>query len=90
MVAHTPFPPLIARGKPSFDSLCDTGAFAWEILRRRADYRPSLRGAGVQRIGEGQPPVELLTGPPPDPLWGLQFCRRSRYASRRCPPLLAP
>lgn len=76
MAAHIPFPPLVARGTPSLDSLCDPGGFAWEILRRRADYRPAIGQAGVERVGGGPHAIEFLAGPAPDPLWGLQFRRR--------------
>lgn len=90
MAAHLPFPPLVARGKPSFDSLSDPAAFAWEVLRRRADYRPSDDNVGVKHVGKGQHPIELLTGVPPDPLWGLQFRGRSRPFCERRTALLAP
>ena len=73
MAAHLPFPPLVARGKPSLDSLCDPAAFAWEVLRRRGDYRPSGNDVYVKHVEKGQYSIELLTGSPPDPLWGLQF-----------------
>lgn len=73
MTAHLPFPPLVARDKPPFDSVCDPAVFAWEILRRRADYRPSGTDIAVKLVKRGPHPIELLTGSPPDPLWGLQF-----------------
>lgn len=90
MAAHLPFPPLVARGKPPFDSLLDPGDFAWEVLRRRADYWPSGDSVGVKHIEEGEHPIELLTGDPPDPLWGLQFRGRPRPSCQQCPSLLAP
>jgi hypothetical protein len=48
--------------------------FAWEILRRRADYHPGplpvRRAIGVT----GSRPVTLIEcAPPPDPSWGLLF-----------------
>lgn len=90
MAVHLPFPPLVSRGKPSLDSLCDPSAFAWEVLRRRADYWPSGDNVGAKHVEKGQHPIELLTGVLPDPQWGLQFRRGPRPPRQRCPDLLAP
>ena len=73
MAAHRPIPPLVVRGTPSLESLCDPGSIAWEILRRRADYQIGAREANLNRGERGQRGIEFLTGPAPDPQWGLQF-----------------
>ena len=90
MAVHLPFPPLVARGESSLDNVCDPAAFAWEILRRRADYRPSGGAVAVKHVEKGKHPIELLTGVAPEPLWGLQFRGRPRPSCQRCPSLLAP
>lgn len=89
MAAHRSTPPLIARSQPSLGNLCDPGGFAWEILRRRADYQPDAGKARVDRVGRGKPGVEFLTSPAPDPSWGLQFRGKPRSPGRARSPLLA-
>jgi len=76
MAAHRLIPPLVVRSTPSSDSLCGSGGVAWEILRRRADYQTGAGEAAMNRVEQGMRKIEFLTGPPPDPQWGLQFRRR--------------
>lgn len=68
---------------------CDPGGFAWEIVRRRTDYRPSEGTIEGVRIGQDPYSVERLTGTLPDPLWGLQFRRGPGRPRRQRLPLLA-
>lgn len=50
---------LVARDLPSVDVLDDLRTFAWEILRRRADFRGAA--AMVHQIGPPTAPIELIT-----------------------------
>jgi len=70
----TPFPPLIRRSQPGAGALADPRALAWEIVRRRADYRATP--ATVERIG-GEATIELVRPADRPNRWGLRFRRRS-------------
>jgi hypothetical protein len=65
--------PLVARDVKGLSDLVDPGAFAWEILRRRADYggptsnRYTSSGIGCKNQ------VELIDCPDRAGPWGLSF-----------------
>lgn len=50
---------LVARDLPSADVLDDLRTFAWEILRRRRDFRGAP--AMIQQVGPPSAPIELIT-----------------------------
>lgn len=77
MAARLPILPLVARGLPSLESLGDAGRFAWEILRRRADYSSGCSAVDADVTACTSGTVDFLTSRVPDPSWGLQFRRRS-------------
>lgn len=64
---------LIARDLPPANSLNDMRTFAWEILRRRADFRGEP--ATVRHIGSRQAPIELVTPLGPSTERALRFRR---------------
>lgn len=64
---------LIARDLPPTNSLDDLRTFAWEILRRRADFRGVP--ATVSQIGSQQAPIELITPLGPSIERALRFRR---------------
>jgi len=57
---------LIARSAQG-DAIADLRAFAWEVLRRREDYR----GSHGPVIEEGA--MEMITADPAPRQWGLCF-----------------
>ena len=60
----------VLRSKPVPVSLNHAAGFAWEILRRRPDYRSSSRRPN--RVDD----VDLLGQAREDGRWGLMFRRR--------------
>nr|WP_217895292.1 DUF6499 domain-containing protein [Sphingomonas sp. CDS-1] len=64
---------MIRRSHPGSGALCDPRAFAWEIVRRRADYRATP--ATVERIGQSAL-IELVRPAVMPDRWGLRFRRR--------------
>jgi hypothetical protein len=67
-------PPLIRRSLPPSLDLADPRALAWEIVRRRADYRTAP--AKVVRIGHAGLIDLICPADAPRP-WGLRFRRGS-------------
>jgi hypothetical protein len=66
--------PLIAHGPLSGPPPTDPGSFAWEILRRRADYAEAISPISSRAIGS----VTLIDGRGHDAMpWGLCFRRGS-------------
>ncbi|WP_367946350.1 transcriptional regulator domain-containing protein [Sphingobium chlorophenolicum] len=74
LMKATPYPPLTRRPLPGAGALSDPRALAWEIVRRRADYRATP--AKVERIG-GKAAIELVRPADRPNRWGLRFRRRS-------------
>jgi hypothetical protein len=64
---------LVARDMPSTDVLDDLRTFAWEILRRRADFcgTPTT----VKQIGTRQAPIEFIMPLRPSSERALRFRR---------------
>jgi len=62
---------LVARPLPDTQLIADPRLFAWEILRRRADYRPAP--ATVEQIGTAGAPIELIRPQGHPTPWGLRF-----------------
>lgn len=62
---------IVARSLPDPILMADPRSFAWEILRRRADYIGAP--AVAEHIGTADAPIELIrpTGTAAD--WGLRF-----------------
>jgi hypothetical protein len=64
---------LIERGVTDTSHICAPSSFAWEILRRRHDYRGQTNVITRQSLGRRGAMVEIIDAPLPDPTWGLQF-----------------
>lgn len=64
-------PLLIARPPVEPELLHDQRAFAWEILRRRADYSAYAAIAAPQRQYRAFGAVEVTSGGMPASAWGL-------------------
>lgn len=68
---------LIARSLPDPERVADPRALAWEILRRRADYRS--QPIVIEQIGNKNTPIALIRPQGAPGSWGLRF-RRNRRA----------
>ena len=68
---------LVQRPLGDLANFSDPGSFAWEILRRRHDYRAGGEDRHVMRTARRDAPLIVLRAPPPDPGWGLCFRRGS-------------
>jgi hypothetical protein len=66
---------LMARSAPQAGDLVDPRAFAWEILRRRKDYRGMP--ASIERLADTAAPIDLIRPADAPSRWGLRFRRRS-------------
>jgi hypothetical protein len=56
---------------PDRDTIADPRSLAWEVLRRRADYRGTA--ATVEQIGTESAPIELIRPHAAVTQWGLRF-----------------
>ncbi|WP_443019874.1 transcriptional regulator domain-containing protein [Sphingomonas adhaesiva] len=64
----------MVRSCPQPADLTDPRAFAWEVLRRRADYRSIP--AEIRLIASAGPaPLELIVPAETSNRWGLRFRR---------------
>jgi hypothetical protein len=75
MIEHVPLRVLVGRADPAAASLNHAATFAWDILRRRADY-PDHSARSSRLAGRDGHPVELLAQMPTASQWGLLFRRR--------------
>ena len=62
---------LVARSLPDRDTIADPRLLAWEVLRRRGDYRGAA--AIVEQIGTENAPIELIRPHDDVSQWGLRF-----------------
>ena len=65
--------PLVARPVPDRASIEDFRIFAWEILRRRADWRGEP--VKIEQIGTKEAPIELILPRGSSPKAALRFRR---------------
>jgi hypothetical protein len=80
---------LVPRDVPKLEHLTDSTAFAWEILRRRADYVPDfVAGCAIRTGGHGHIVTVTDTGLAATP-FDLLFRRRPSPAGRISTNILA-
>lgn len=71
-LAHNIEPVMIAaRGPIGAEDISEPSRFAWEVLRRKQDYRAARARSILVRNGGA--PVELIEAPKADSRWGLCF-----------------
>ncbi|WP_408021102.1 transcriptional regulator domain-containing protein [Sphingobium lactosutens] len=78
-------PEIVERSVPQDAHLLTGSQMAWEILRRRADYRGQTY---ERRLLRTSPSLELIRTCRPLTSWGLCFRGRSGPDSTRRPPVL--
>ncbi|WP_336963842.1 transcriptional regulator domain-containing protein [Sphingobium aquiterrae] len=78
---------LVPRSLPDPEVITDARAFAWEVLRRRADYRGVA--AATEQIGTANAPIELILSCGDASEWGLRFRGNARTGRSRRPPDVA-
>jgi len=61
----------IARSMTCPANLADARSYAWEVLRRRADFEGAP--ATVEQIRNGDSPIELIRPQTESSAWGLRF-----------------
>lgn len=66
-------PSIIDRAPVCAEDIAEPSRFAWEVLRRRGDYRASRFASVLVRTGRA--PIELIEAPGADGQWGLYFRR---------------
>lgn len=87
MIASSELQP---RTLPDQASLSQSACFAWEIIRRRADYRLDSRATRTPLVGAGGWPVELIVPRDLSNAFGLLFRGRSEPACVQSPHILGP
>jgi len=73
---------LVARSLPEPDLVADPRAFAWEVLRRRADYRS--QSSDIEQLGSKTMPIVLIRPQGTTADWGLRFRRSGRSRRPQC------
>ena len=62
---------IAARGPVRAEDISEPSRFAWEVLRRKQDYRAARARSILVRKGDAS--VELIEAPEADSRWGLCF-----------------